>query len=69
MAIFVNSWPAGVGISLLVPPTIGTAHGASAVFLAVAALIAIGIILIMFYSEPPATMAQALNVGRLDKHC
>ena len=32
MAIFVNSWPAGVAISLLVLPAIGTAYGASAVF-------------------------------------
>ena len=36
MAIFVNSWPAGVAISLLVLPAIGTAYGASAVFLAAA---------------------------------
>ena len=27
MAIFVNSWPAGVAISLLVLPAIGTAYG------------------------------------------
>ena len=33
MAIFVNSWPAGVAISLLVLPAIGTAYGAGAVFL------------------------------------
>ena len=39
MAIFVNSWPAGVAISLLVLPAIGTAYGASAVFLAAGALI------------------------------
>jgi hypothetical protein len=30
MAIFVNSWPAGVAISLLPLPLIGTAYGASA---------------------------------------
>ena len=68
MAIFVNSWPAGVGISLLMLPVIGTAHGVSAVFLAVAALIAIGIVLIMFYRQPPATMAQATAAGRLGMH-
>lgn len=46
MAIFVNSWPAGVAISLLVLPAIGTAYGAGAVFLAAGALTAIGIVLI-----------------------
>ena len=68
MAIFVNSWPVGVAIALLLLPAIGTAHGASAVFLAVAALIAIGIVLIMFYCEPPARMAQAPSAGRLDRN-
>ena len=67
MAIFVNSWPVGVGVSLLTLPIIGTAHGASAVFLAVAALIAVGIVLIMFYSAPTATVAQATSAARLDK--
>ena len=39
MAIFVNSWPAGVAISLLTLPWIGTTYGASAAYLAVVALI------------------------------
>src|SRR5262245_33132785 len=52
MAIFVNSWPAGVGVSLLTLPAIGTAYGASAVFLAVGALIAVGIALITVYRPP-----------------
>jgi MFS family permease len=67
MAIFVNSWPAGVGISLLTLPAIGTAHGASAVFLAVAALIAVGIVLIMLYRPPATAVAQAESAARLDK--
>ena len=33
MAIFVNSWPAGVAVSLLALPVIGTAYGVSAVHL------------------------------------
>jgi MFS family permease len=41
MAIFVNSWPIGIAISLLVLPPIGVAHGASAANLAVAALVAL----------------------------
>jgi MFS family permease len=68
MAIFVNSWPAGVAISLLVLPAIGTSHGAGAVFLAVSALIATGIVLIAFYRPPPAMAATvtAKPSARLD---
>jgi MFS family permease len=66
MAIFVNSWPAGVAISLLVLPAIGTAYGAGAVFLAAGALTAIGIGLILFYQPPPGATASAAGSGRLD---
>ncbi|MDH6258373.1 MFS transporter [Bradyrhizobium sp. BR13661] len=67
MAIFVNSWPAGVAISLLVLPAIGTAHGAGAVFAATGTLSAIGILLIMLYQPPPAVTASAAGSGRLDR--
>lgn len=66
MAIFVNSWPAGVAISLLVLPAIGTAYGAGAVFLVAGALTAIGIVLIIFYQSPPGATASAAGSGRLD---
>lgn len=66
MAIFVNSWPAGVAISLLVLPAIGTAHGAGAVFLSVGTLTAIGILLIAFYQPPPGATAGVAGSGRLD---
>ncbi|MBR0947089.1 CynX/NimT family MFS transporter [Bradyrhizobium liaoningense] len=66
MAIFVNSWPAGVAISLLVLPAIGTAYGASAVFLAAGALTAIGIVLITLYQSPPGATVSAAGPGRLD---
>jgi predicted MFS family arabinose efflux permease len=66
MAIFVNSWPAGVAISLLVLPAIGTAHGAGAVFLLAAALTAAGIGLIAFYQPPPTTSATTAAAARLD---
>jgi MFS family permease len=66
MAIFVNSWPAGVAISLLVLPAIGTAYGAGAVFLSAGALTAIGIGLILFYQPPPGATASAAGSGRLD---
>jgi MFS family permease len=66
MAIFVNSWPAGVAISLLVLPAIGTAYGAGAVFLSTGALTAIGIVLITLYQPPQGTTASAAGSGRLD---
>ncbi|AJA62424.1 MULTISPECIES: MFS transporter [Bradyrhizobium] len=66
MAIFVNSWPAGVAISLLVLPAIGTAYGASAVFLTAGALTAIGIVLISLYQSPPGATVTAAGPGRLD---
>lgn len=66
MAIFVNSWPAGVAISLLVLPAIGTAYGAGAVFLVAGALTAIGIVLITFYQAPPGATASAAGSGQLD---
>lgn len=66
MAIFVNSWPAGVAISLLVLPAVGIAHGAGAVFLAVSALVAAGIVLIAFYRPPPNLAVAATASARLD---
>ncbi|MDI3562303.1 CynX/NimT family MFS transporter [Bradyrhizobium sp. Arg816] len=66
MAIFVNSWPAGVAISLLVLPAIGTAYGAGAVFLTAGALTAIGIVLITLYQSPPEATVSAAGPGRLD---
>ena len=36
MAVFVNSWPAGIALSLLTLPAIGISHGVTAVYLTVA---------------------------------
>src|SRR6202011_1544221 len=46
MAIFVNSWPAGIALSLLTLPSIGTAYGVSVVYFAVAALMGFGLVLL-----------------------
>jgi MFS family permease len=59
MAIFVNSWPAGVAVSLLTLPLIGVAYGVSAVYLAVAALIVCGIVLLGLAYRSPAKAASA----------
>src|SRR3981081_2868697 len=46
MAIFVTSWPAGIAISLLLRPVIGTAYGVGAVHLSVAAFSAFALVLL-----------------------
>jgi MFS family permease len=67
MAIFVNSWPAGIAISLLILPAIGIAHGVAAVYLAVAALIAIGILLLLAgYRAAPGVAAAPIAATRPD---
>jgi MFS family permease len=69
VAIFVNSWPAGVAIALLTLPLIGTAHGVSAVYLAVAALIGLGFVLLAAGYRTPANAATAAATSaRLDRN-
>ncbi|MEH2607826.1 MFS transporter [Bradyrhizobium sp. AZCC 1693] len=67
MAIFVNSWPAGIAISLLTLPAIGTAYDVGAVYLSVAALIGLGILLLFVgYRSPSAPAAAPSAASRLD---
>jgi MFS family permease len=69
MAIFVNSWPAGIAMSLLTLPAIGAAYGVSAVHLAVAASIAIAIVILAATYRPPANVPNAMVTSvRLDRH-
>ncbi len=70
MAIFVNSWPAGVAVSLLVLPLIGITYGVGAVHLAVAASILCGIALLATLYRPPAdvAVASATTPLRLDRN-
>src|SRR6266436_2353819 len=69
MAIFVNSWPTGVAISLLVLPAIGTAYGVGTVYLAVAALIGCAILLLAALYQPPVSSVVATAAtGRLDRN-
>jgi MFS family permease len=65
MAIFVNSWPAGVALSLLSLPLIGTAYGLAAVHLFVAALITIGAVIAAFYRAPQSAIAGVASSARL----
>jgi MFS family permease len=67
LAVFVNSWPAGIAISLLILPAIGVAHGVAAVYLAVAALIAIGILLLLAgYRAAPGVATASVAAARPD---
>jgi MFS family permease len=59
MGIFVNSWPAGIAISLLILPAIGITHGVAAVYLSVAALIAVGILLLLAGYRAASGVASA----------
>jgi MFS family permease len=69
MAIFVNSWPAGIAVSLLALPLIGTTWGVSAVHLGVAALIGCGFVLLAFGYRPPADATVASTTSlRLDRN-
>jgi MFS family permease len=68
MAILVNSWPAGIAVSLLTLPSIGTGAGVDAVHLAVAAFIAFGIVLLALCYRPPADApAASAAAARLDR--
>lgn len=60
MAIFVNSWPAGVALSLLTLPAIGTIFGIRAVYLAVAALIGLALLLLAATYRPPGHVATVV---------
>ena len=69
MAVFVNSWPAGVAVALLILPSIGTARGVGAVYIAVAALIGCGIALLALgYRTPPTAKRDAAAPARLDRN-
>ena len=68
MAIFVNSWPAGIALSLLTLPSIGTAYGVSVVYFAVAALIGFGLVLLAATYQPPSnSMTAGAASARLDR--
>jgi MFS family permease len=69
MAIYVNSWPAGVALSLLTLPLIGAASGVGTVYLAVAAFIALGLLLLsVTYQTPQKIAAATAASGRLDRN-
>jgi predicted MFS family arabinose efflux permease len=69
MAIFVNSWPAGVAISLLLMPLIGARYGVSAVHLSVAAFsFCCMVLLAVAYRSPGDAAAASTTSLRLDRN-
>ena len=69
MAVFVNSWPAGIALSLLALPAIGISQGILAVYLTVAALIVLGIgLLLAGYHAAPDAPAMTASSARPDRN-
>lgn len=59
MAIFVNSWPFGIAVALVVLPLVATATSVAVAYLLTAALSALGLIaLALFYRVPVAAPAN-----------
>lgn len=58
MAIFVNSWPTGIGLALVTQPTINSALNWSAVFHISAATSAVGFVLMAIFYHSPADTDQ-----------
>ncbi|WP_244437121.1 CynX/NimT family MFS transporter [Bradyrhizobium japonicum] len=66
MAIFINSWPAGIAVALMLLPAVGATFGLHAVNLTVAGVILIGLCLIAsVYRAPDATVAVEGERGSL----
>ncbi|MFK0691688.1 CynX/NimT family MFS transporter [Mesorhizobium sp. IMUNJ 23033] len=53
LAIYINSWPAGIAIALILLPAIGTAFGMTAVGIAVSVLIIVSLGLMTFVYRAP----------------
>jgi MFS family permease len=68
MAIFLNSWPIGIAASLLVLPPIGVVFGPTAVYLAVAGLIAIATGLLAFAYRSPSASPSATSAANFCSH-
>jgi MFS family permease len=59
MAVFVNSWPFGIAVALLLLPPVATAYGLVGTHLAVAALVGLGFWLLVALYAPPAASNQS----------
>jgi len=63
MAVFVNSWPVGIALALLILPLVSAAGGLAPAWWAVTAMILSGLLLfVAFYRVPPGAQAAASSV-------
>jgi nitrate/nitrite transporter NarK len=60
MAIFVNSWPAGIALCLLLLPAVAAANGMAAALLLTTAFCAVGFILLAVSYRAPSQSTEAL---------
>ena len=63
MAIFVNSWPAGIALCLFVLPALAAAQGIISALLLTTAFCAIGLVLLATLYRPPAQTAPAVTAA------
>jgi MFS family permease len=66
MGIYVNSWPVGIAAGLLVLPWLAASFGLSAAMWVIAALIAVGLMLLLVLYHEPAETGTALRSGSSD---
>jgi predicted MFS family arabinose efflux permease len=60
MAVFVNSWPVGIALGLLLLPTIGVQQGVQSAFLVCTVVVFLGLMaLLLLYREPPSAIPAA----------
>lgn len=59
MAIFINSWPIGIALALVVLPSVATAYGVIGVHLLAAGLALTGLALMCRYRSPPGLAARS----------
>lgn len=63
MAVFVNSWPVGIALALLILPLIAATGGLALVWWSVSALVAAGLLLfVLFYRAPEGATAVSAKV-------
>ena len=63
MAIFVNSWPVGIAIALLLLPAIAVQYGVTSAFLVCTGVVLAGLLVLLFLYREPANTASATASG------
>jgi predicted MFS family arabinose efflux permease len=66
MAIFVNSWPAGIALCLFLLPMIAAVKGLATALLLTAAFCALGFVLLAVLYNPPSQAGSAVSLPAAD---